>query len=204
MRTIKLEYGFESVNGIVKKVYELSEVPRIAEICDVWNALPLRYVRQFTGLHDKNGRDIYEGDIVGVDCSSIGGAFYDGVYTVGYFLPDCGFALEQLDKKHAIGFNECDIYEILGNIHENPETIGQFTGLHDKNGREIYEGDIVVVDCSSIGGAFYDGVYTVRYFLPDCGFALEQLDKKSAIGFNECDIYEILGNIHENPELIQR
>jgi len=63
MREIKFEYGFKSVNGIVKKVYHLSEIPNIAQKCDVWNVLPIVYVRQFTGCEDKNGINIYEGDI---------------------------------------------------------------------------------------------------------------------------------------------
>ena len=61
-RQIKFEYGFESVNGTVKKVYDLWQIPKIALICDVWNVLPIKYVRQSTGAVDKKGVEIYEGD----------------------------------------------------------------------------------------------------------------------------------------------
>lgn len=54
MGEIKFEYGFQSVNGIVKKVYSLSDIPNIKDKCDVWNVLPIVYVRQYTGLKDKN------------------------------------------------------------------------------------------------------------------------------------------------------
>ena len=82
--------------------------------------------------------------------------------------------------------------------------IMQFTGLHDKNRREIYEGDVVRVDCSPVIGSFEDGVYVVAYILPDCAYCLESVDKKSAIQFNECYVYEVIGNIHENPELLNQ
>lgn len=59
----KFEYGFESVNGIVKKKYYLHEIPNIKEKCDVWNVLPIVYVRQFTGFTDKKEVEIYQGDI---------------------------------------------------------------------------------------------------------------------------------------------
>ena len=62
-REIKFEYGFESVNGIVKKVYALSEIPNIKEKCEVWNVLPIVYVRQFVELFDNNGYEFLDGDI---------------------------------------------------------------------------------------------------------------------------------------------
>jgi len=124
MRPIKFEYGFESVNGIVKKAYELHEIPNIKEKCDVWGVLPIKYVRQFTGLTDKNGREIYEGDILKFTyededfitspvywelkiCSWVMGL------SLGYIVPEDLFL--QSDFK--------DAYEIIGNIYENPELL---------------------------------------------------------------------------------
>lgn len=63
-REVKFEYGFNSINGIVKKKYHLHEIPFMHDKCDVWQILPVVYVRQYTGLKDCNGKEIYEGDIV--------------------------------------------------------------------------------------------------------------------------------------------
>ena len=81
----------------------------------------------------------------------------------------------------------------------------QFIRLLDRNGKEIYEGDIVNVDDSVCGNpidGYKEGVYKVEYCLPDCAFCLVQLDEMGGIAFNEVMEYEIIGNIHENPELL--
>ena|SRR5690554_2104987 len=88
-----------------------------------------------------------------------------------------------------------------------PETAGQYTGLKDKNGKEIYEGDIV----QNIKGK--SNRYKVYYCNKRAGCVMERVTNKipfpsyENISNIDCDIanagYEIIGNIYENPELLE-
>lgn len=74
----------------------------------------------------------------------------------------------------------------------------QFTGLLDKNGKEIYEGDIV---SQFIGKSYYTGPAVVKYTITEyhCGYYIRGLE----LGIERCETCEIIGNIHENPELLK-
>lgn len=123
-RQIKFEYGFESVNGIVKKVYYLHDIPNIKNKCDVWDILPLKYVRQFTGLTDKNGKECYEGDLSIIEgnlCEVKFGTFFT-----------CGWDFKIIGKMGSYNMGDvcrnfnskgCKDFEIIGNIFENPELL---------------------------------------------------------------------------------
>ena len=82
------------------------------------------------------------------------------------------------------------------------ESIGQFTGLTDKNGKKIFEGDIVrcisMTDMANMVVIFEDGEFRMvlcenyKDYIPGCGFyAIRCFDK------------EVIGNIHDNPELLE-
>ncbi|MCY8704991.1 YopX family protein [Bacillus inaquosorum] len=79
-----------------------------------------------------------------------------------------------------------------------PETVGQFTGLKDANGREIYEGDHLFSKGNMDG---IDYVGTVTYCENDAKYILENLHGRLEwIPNNEC---WVKGNIYENPELLE-
>lgn len=76
-----------------------------------------------------------------------------------------------------------------------PETVGQYTGLTDKNGTKIFEGDIVKHRSN------YSGEYVISVVTYTDGQFLAMADNNS--GFNLSDKLEVIGNIHDNPEFLK-
>ena len=84
-----------------------------------------------------------------------------------------------------------DDYEV------DPETVGQFTGLTDDDGADMYEGDIIRVTSRWFDRDCYIGVFNAQ-------FAIFTVDKNSLLGYfrGKAPHRKVIGNIHDNPELI--
>lgn len=97
-------------------------------------------------------------------------------------------------------FYENDFYVVY------PNTVGQFTGLCDKNGKEIYEGDIVRWHNQNYAIVFKYGQFYAS--IEKChknvygGFPLHSL-ADTLITIDENNICEIIGNIYDNHELLK-
>lgn len=79
-----------------------------------------------------------------------------------------------------------------------PDTVGQFTGLCDKNGKKIFEGDFVKVTTGLEGykSTYHSTIHRVTYDVCNCGVAV-------FYPFDNSDMVEaeVIGNIYDNPEL---
>lgn len=79
-----------------------------------------------------------------------------------------------------------------------PKTIGQYTGLTDKNGKKIFEGDILKGKFGTGMVNYNNGCFCVKGYPYKSYFNNPAID----VVMNE-DCIEIIGNIHDNPELLK-
>lgn len=114
-----------------------------------------------------------------------------GEWVVGDFCHPCNICYE------TIGYDEQlkqDNVPIWNDEAVAPETVGQYTGLTDKNGKKIFDGDIVRYD-NGTGYIAWSDYNAAWMCVEEKGEYREWFSNMSEI--------EIIGNIYDNPELLE-
>jgi uncharacterized phage protein (TIGR01671 family) len=128
----------------------------------------------------------------------------NGEWVEGYYVNSIGPDCEPNETRHYIVTYPGDWHEVY------TSTVGQYTGLKDRNEKRIFEGDILdyinadgeligypcVVRFGEYNCSCCDGVYG-WVFDGECG------DIRDFAGCEECGPYQIIGNIHDNPDLLK-
>ena len=118
-----------------------------------------------------------------------------GEWVEGYFFKSDINKKERESGKATLIFTpDCDTFIMVPECHNRfmvvSDTVGQYTGLTDKNGKRIFEGDILALR----GGR----PLVVRF--EDGAFILEG----SSIPMRFANKFEVIGNITDNPELLEK
>lgn len=122
-----------------------------------------------------------------------------GEWIIGYYLKNRG--VDFIAPDEFANEKTWEDYEVI------PETVGQFTGLLDKNGKEIYEGDIILTPfLDPIFGDMVNGELCVKR---EVLFNKGSFVVKKDIGYVYLECFtkdnnaKVIGNIHDNPELLK-
>lgn len=115
---------------------------------------------------------------------------HDGRVFIGELIVDDNITKEY-DDIYTLGIGFCEVL---------PDTIGQYTGLVDKNGEQIFEGDILD---SPRWAVSYSGDLQAGLGM-NAGWYIQR-DEFESWSELDCEKYHvILGNIHDNSELLER
>ena len=118
-------------------------------------------------------------------------------------IPDCHSyivmsIIAELDNRH-IEIMDFNINEVI------PETVGQFTGLTDKNGVKIFEGDIVRYGTNTNRAdnkEIHEVVFETRGGSGYFGIRISEIETWNFCLEVPAKLMEVIGNIHDNPELL--
>lgn len=93
---------------------------------------------------------------------------------------------------------------VTGRVAVDPETVSQYIGLCDKNGKKIFENDIVTSGSDSTGRKYYSAVYYDEFNCSCCNGVYGWTFVEGCGDIREYKEYEVVGNVFDNYELLEQ
>lgn len=116
---------------------------------------------------------------------------YQGQWLEGFYAVENGKPFIAIPKENGLNGFYCD-----------PETVGQYTGLTDKNDTKIFEGNIVRYVGVDIDGSEDTYIGAICFEPEKVGFAIKRDDYRAFFVNSWLIDIEVIGNIYDNPELM--
>lgn len=137
--------------------------------------------------HLYRGKRVDNGEWIEGDLTTKTINFTDGKTQESYYISrtEYGMSSDTYDCEYMSGFEE----EVI------PETVCEWTGKLDKNGKKIFEGDIVQGEAEEARGV-------VEWQHSECRYLISIRNGYDWL-FMDDDEWRVIGNIHDNPELLE-
>lgn len=161
-------------------------------------------MREKIGLFRGKPKYNSDGEIISSDFIK----YYDFVYGSLVVVDEKCFICTDADVcSNFVNNTRATMFEVI------PETVGEFTGINDKNGNIIFEGDIVKIIESGYGDdvhygkvVFRDGCFVVEYksyIVIETRFVEKKTFQDGNANITVTYEYEVIGNVCDNPELLK-